>query len=163
MDRRDRLHAQEDEQGAAEEEAEQIQYPFFTEGTKEFLQARVDIAMHSLPLAKARVERAKRRLRDPDEDPEAEAAGLAVKQAGEFALERSVVGDDRPLTGCSFSRDASMLATSSWSGIIKVWSVPQITKIATLKGHTERATDVAFSPVDNCFLATASWIACNVF
>jgi U4/U6 small nuclear ribonucleoprotein PRP4 len=44
---------------------------------------------------------------------------------------------------------------SSWSGIIKVWSMPQITKIATLKGHTERATDVAFSPVDNV-LATAS-------
>lgn len=44
---------------------------------------------------------------------------------------------------------------SSWSGIIKVWSMPQITKIATLKGHTERATDVAFSPADDC-LATAS-------
>ena len=44
---------------------------------------------------------------------------------------------------------------SSWSGIIKVWSMPQVTKVATLKGHTERATDVAFSPADDC-LATAS-------
>uniref|UniRef100_A0ACD5WZC0 Uncharacterized protein n=1 Tax=Avena sativa TaxID=4498 RepID=A0ACD5WZC0_AVESA len=150
------LRAQEDEQGGAadEEDAEQIQYPFFTEGTKELLQARVDVAHYSLPRAKGRVERAKRRLADPDEDPEAEA-DLVVKQAGEFVLECSEIGDDRPLTGCSFSRDASMLATSSWSGIIKIWSMPQITKIATLKGHTERATDVAFSPVDNC-LATAS-------
>ncbi|KAM0879679.1 hypothetical protein ACQ4PT_034071 [Festuca glaucescens] len=150
------LRAQEDDQGAAadDEYAEQIQYPFFTEGTKELLQARVDIAHYSLPRAKARVERAKRRLADPDEDPDAEA-DLVVKQAGEFVLECSEIGDDRPLTGCSFSRDASMLATSSWSGIIKVWSMPQITKIATLKGHTERATDVAFSPVDNV-LATAS-------
>jgi U4/U6 small nuclear ribonucleoprotein PRP4 len=39
--------------------------------------------------------------------------------------------------------------------MIKVWSMPQITKVATLKGHTNRATDVAFSPTDNC-LATAS-------
>ncbi|XP_048570691.1 U4/U6 small nuclear ribonucleoprotein PRP4-like protein [Triticum urartu] len=150
------LRAQEDEQGAPgdDDDMEQIQYPFFTEGTNQLLQARVDIAMYSLPRAKARVDSAKRRLAGPDEDPEAEAA-LVVKQAGDFVLECSEIGDDRPLTGCSFSRDASMLATSSWSGIIKVWSMPQITKIATLKGHTERATDVAFSPVDNC-LATAS-------
>ena len=107
------LRAQEDDQGAAaadDEDAEQIQYPFFTEGTKELLQARLDIAQYSLPRAKARVERAKRRLADPDEDPEAEA-DLVVKQAGEFVLECSEIGDDRPLTGCSFSRDASMLAT----------------------------------------------------
>ncbi|XP_044331188.1 U4/U6 small nuclear ribonucleoprotein PRP4-like protein [Triticum aestivum] len=152
------LRAQEDERGASgdddDEGTEQIKYPFFTEGTNQLLQARIDIAMYSLPRAKARVERAKRRLADLDEDPEAEAA-LVVKQAADFALERSEIGDDRPLTGCSFSRDASMLATSSWSGIVKVWSMPQIAKIATLKGHTERATDVAFSPVDNC-LATAS-------
>jgi WD40 repeat protein len=44
---------------------------------------------------------------------------------------------------------------SSWSGTIKVWSMPQITRVATLKGHKERATDVAFSPADG-FLATAS-------
>jgi WD40 repeat protein len=44
---------------------------------------------------------------------------------------------------------------SSWSGTIKVWSMPQITRVATLKGHKERATDVAFSPADD-FLATAS-------
>lgn len=108
------LRAQEDDQaaagGAIEEEEEQIQYPFFTEGTQELLQARVDIAQYSLSRAKARIERAKRRHADPDEDPEAEA-DLVVKQAGEFVLECSEIGDDRPLSGCSFSRDASMLAT----------------------------------------------------
>jgi U4/U6 small nuclear ribonucleoprotein PRP4 len=108
------LRAQEDDQAAAggvyEEEEEQIQYPFFTEGTQELLQARVDIAQYSLPRAKARIERAKRRHEDPDEDPEAEA-DLVLKQVGEFALECSEIGDDRPLSGCSFSRDASMLAT----------------------------------------------------
>jgi U4/U6 small nuclear ribonucleoprotein PRP4 len=108
------LRAQEDDQaaraGEEEEEEEQIQYPFFTEGTQDLLNARVDIAQYSLPRAKARIERAKRRHEDPDEDPEAEA-DLVVKQAGEFVLECSEIGDDRPLTGCSFSRDASLLAT----------------------------------------------------
>lgn len=44
---------------------------------------------------------------------------------------------------------------SSWSGITKIWSMPHVRKVSTLKGHTDRATDVVFSPVDNC-LATAS-------
>lgn len=115
------LRAQEDDQAARageEEEEEQIQYPFFTEGTQELLKARVDIAQYSLPRAKARIERAKRRHEDPDEDPEAEAE-LVVKQAGEFVLECSEIGDDRPLTGCSFSRDASILATRYFLSIIR--------------------------------------------
>lgn len=33
--------------------------------------------------------------------------------------------------------------------------MPQVSKVSTLKGHTERATDVAFSPVQN-HIATAS-------
>lgn len=44
---------------------------------------------------------------------------------------------------------------SSWSGVAKIWSMPHVQKVSTLKGHTDRATDVVFSPVDNC-LATAS-------
>jgi U4/U6 small nuclear ribonucleoprotein PRP4 len=139
-----------DEQGAAAY-AEQMQYPFFTKGTTELLQARVDIARYSLPRAKARVDSAKLRLGEAGENPD-----HVLTQAREFVLESSEIGDDRPLTGCSFSRDASKLATSSWSGVIKVWSMPQINNVATLRGHTERATDVAFCPVDNSILATAS-------
>lgn len=44
---------------------------------------------------------------------------------------------------------------SSLSGIAKIWSMPQVQKVSTLKGHTERATDVVFSPTSN-YLATAS-------
>jgi U4/U6 small nuclear ribonucleoprotein PRP4 len=45
---------------------------------------------------------------------------------------------------------------SSLSGAAKLWSMPQVTKVCTLKGHTERATDVAFSPFKHDHLATAS-------
>lgn len=44
---------------------------------------------------------------------------------------------------------------SSLSGVAKVWSMPEVKKISALKGHTERATDVAFSPINNQ-VATAS-------
>ncbi|XP_072982697.1 U4/U6 small nuclear ribonucleoprotein PRP4-like protein [Typha latifolia] len=158
LDRLLKAHDEDDQaaySAAADEGGDaQIQYPFYTEGTEELLNARLEIARYSLARAKARIERAKRRRDDPDEDEEAEAE-FVVKQAAEFVLDCSEIGDDRPLSGCSFSHDATLLATSSWSGITKIWSMPQVTKVATLKGHTERATDVAFSPVDKC-LATAS-------
>ncbi|CAA7388471.1 unnamed protein product [Spirodela intermedia] len=156
------LKAHDDEEQAAaaaasegvEGEEGPIKYPFFTVGSKELLDARVDIAKYSLARAGARLERARRRREDPDEDPDAESE-MVLQQAGGFSLDCSELGDDRPLTGCSFSNDGSLLATSSWSGITKIWSMPHVRKVSTLKGHTDRATDVVFSPVDNC-LATAS-------
>lgn len=66
--------------------------------------------MYSLARAKTRVERAKRRKDDPDEDLEKEAE-LAVEQAQEFVLDCSEIGDARPLSGCSFSKDGNFLAT----------------------------------------------------
>lgn len=151
------LRAHEEEQQAAaapaEDDGPQV-YPFYTEGTRELLYARMRIAKYSLPRAAKRLERARRRRNDPDEDEEAEAMEV-VRHAGELVLECSEIGDDRPLTGCSFSHDGSFLATCAWSGITKIWSMPEVSKQATLKGHTERATDVVFSPMDN-ILATAS-------
>ncbi|XP_077241497.1 WD-40 repeat family protein / small nuclear ribonucleoprotein Prp4p-like protein [Tasmannia lanceolata] len=129
-------------------------YPFYTEGSKALLDTRMEIAKYSIVKAASRLERARRRRDDPDEDLDAEM-DFVLKQAGTFVLDCSEIGDDRPLSGCSFSNDGTLLATSAWSGAIKLWSMPQVNKVATLKGHTERATDVAFSPVDN-HLATAS-------
>ncbi|KAM0947866.1 putative transcription factor WD40-like family [Dioscorea sansibarensis] len=155
------LRAHDDEQAAAsaaasaeDDESVLQEYPFFTEGSKELLEARVSIAKYSIARAAARLNRARRRRDDPDEDVGAERE-YVLKQAKEFVLECSEIGDDRPLSGCSFSHDRSLLATSAWSGVTKIWSMPCVSILATLKGHTVRATDVAFSPVENC-LATAS-------
>ncbi|KAF9618227.1 hypothetical protein IFM89_000862 [Coptis chinensis] len=153
------LKAHEDEEAAAsahEEEGDEgpQTYPFYTEGSKGLLEARIDIAKYSIMMAALRLKRAKRRRDDPDEDLDAET-NKVLKQAGGLVLDSSEIGDDRPLTGCSFSHDGSLLATCAISGVTKLWSMPQVSKVASLKGHTERATDVAFSPVHN-YLATAS-------
>ncbi|KAG0482085.1 hypothetical protein HPP92_010169 [Vanilla planifolia] len=138
------LKAHEEEQQATtapiEDEGPQL-YPFYTEGHPDLLSARMRIAKYSLGRAAARLERARRRRNDPDEDEDAEAMEI-VSQARELELAYSEIGDDRPLTGCSFSRDGSFLATCAWSGITKVWSMPLVSKHASFKGHTERATDV---------------------
>ncbi|PRQ44911.1 putative transcription factor WD40-like family [Rosa chinensis] len=81
----------------------------------------------------------------------------ALEQASNLKLDCIEIGDeDRPLSGCSFSQDGKLLAACALSPVAKLWSMPQVTKVATLKGHTERLTDVAFSPVQNHLLATAS-------
>uniref|UniRef100_A0A5B7BDU9 Putative U4/U6 small nuclear ribonucleoprotein PRP4-like protein n=1 Tax=Davidia involucrata TaxID=16924 RepID=A0A5B7BDU9_DAVIN len=154
------MKAHEEEEAAASAapteaaEEEMIQYPFYTEGSEALLKARVEIAKYSLVRAALRLQRARRKRDDPDEDLDAEI-DWALKQAGSFVLDCSEIGDDRPLSGCSFSHDGNMLATCALSGVAKIWSMPQVKKVCTLKGHTERATDVVFSPMHN-YLATAS-------
>lgn len=153
------MKAHEEEEAAAsaakaDVEEEFVQYPFYTEGTKALLDARVDIAKYSLVRAALRIKRAQRKRDDPDEDMDAEL-DWALKQAGNLVLDCSEIGDDRPLSGCSFSQDGKLLATCSLSGVTKLWSMPEVQKVTTLKGHTERATDVTFSPVHD-HLATAS-------
>ncbi|KAK7313066.1 hypothetical protein VNO77_37439 [Canavalia gladiata] len=137
-----------------DEAEEGLQYPFYTEGSKALLDARIDIAKYSLVRAALRLQRAQRRRDDPDEDMDAEM-DWALQHAGNLSLEFSKIEDDRPLSGCSFSRDRKWLVTCSLTRASKLWSMPQIRKCSTFKGHTERATDVAYSPIHN-HLATAS-------
>ncbi|KAL8489454.1 hypothetical protein ACS0TY_025376 [Phlomoides rotata] len=152
------MKAHEDEEAAASvapsELEEDIQYPFYTEGSQALLEARREIAKYSIVKSALRLHRARRKRDDPDEDLDSEI-DWSLKQAASLELECSEIGDDRPLSGCSVSHDGKMLATCSLSGVAKLWSMPEVKKVSALKGHIERATDVAFSPV-NYQLATAS-------
>nr|AFN53638.1 hypothetical protein [Linum usitatissimum] len=153
------MKAHEEEEAAAtttayDAEEEMVEYPFYTEGSRELLNARVSIVKYSVVRAALRLQRARRKRDDPDEDEDAEI-NWALEQARNLALDCSEVGDDRPLSSCSFSKDGEFLATCSLKGVAKVWKTPKIAEVTLLKGHKERLTDVSFSPVNNC-LATAS-------
>ncbi|KAE8708569.1 U4/U6 small nuclear ribonucleoprotein PRP4-like protein [Hibiscus syriacus] len=91
---------------------EDIEYPFYTYGPKELLDSRIDIAKYSIVKAGARLQRARRKRDDPDEGIDAEI-DWALRQAANLVLDCSEIGDDRPLSGCSFSRDGKHLGT--WS------------------------------------------------
>lgn len=58
----------------------------------------------------------------------------------------SQVGDTRPLTCCRFSPDGEMLATSSLSGMCRVWSVPSCEAQLNLRGHQSGACSIAWHP-----------------
>lgn len=152
------MKAHEDEEASATaaplDPEEDIRYPFYTEGSQSLLEARREIARYSIVKSALRLHRARRRKDDPDEDLDAEV-DWSLKQAANLVLECSEIGDDRPLSGCSISHDGKMLATCSLGGVAKSWSMPEVKKVSALKGHTERATDVAFSPI-NYQVATAS-------
>ncbi|BBM98085.1 U4/U6 small nuclear ribonucleoprotein PRP4 [Marchantia polymorpha subsp. ruderalis] len=118
---------------------------FHTEGSNELWQARMEILKFSMPRAAMRIQRAKRKREDPDEDENAETDEVLQGMA-HTSMECSEIGDERPLSGFALSPDGFLLATSSWSGHTKLWEVPAVKKTVVLKGHTERVTGVAFHP-----------------
>jgi U4/U6 small nuclear ribonucleoprotein PRP4 len=58
----------------------------------------------------------------------------------------SQFGDERPLSYCSFSPNSKLLATGSWSGLIKLWSVPESQQVRSLRGHKDRVSGIDFHP-----------------
>lgn len=83
---------------------------FYTEGTEELLVCRKEILKYSLPRAQERIERAKRKRNDPDEDEDVETQQVLDSMAS-TSMECSEIGDSRPLSACAFSPDASLLVT----------------------------------------------------
>ncbi|KFW93085.1 U4/U6 small nuclear ribonucleoprotein Prp4, partial [Phalacrocorax carbo] len=58
----------------------------------------------------------------------------------------SQIGDDRPLSYCHFSPNSKLLATACWSGLCKLWSVPDCNLVHTLRGHNTNVGAIVFHP-----------------
>lgn len=61
-------------------------------------------------------------------------AGLQVTN------QSSEIADDRPSAACEFAPGGGTLATGAWSGLVKLWSVPNCQKKLTIKAHEDRVT-----------------------
>lgn len=61
-------------------------------------------------------------------------------------LELRLAGHRDFVSGMAFSPDASLLATGSMDGTIRLWDTESGQPVATLPGHPEETTDVAFCP-----------------
>lgn len=46
----------------------------------------------------------------------------------------SQIGHTRPVSSCQFSPNGKLLATSSWDGLCKLWTIPDCEEIRTLRG-----------------------------
>eukprot|EP00045_Choanoeca_perplexa_P005896 m.49423 g.49423 ORF g.49423 m.49423 type:complete len:509 (-) comp13351_c0_seq16:2257-3783(-) len=153
-DRRERLRELILERGPLVDEAmdtqeEQVQQPtneiWYHQGSPALLAAREYLAQYSLPRANARLKAARVRLAKTDTD----ASVVKQKQSTQlqtFMIQSSQIGDTRPLSYCRFAPDGSTLAVSSWSGLVKLWSVPDSKLTRTYKGHTERVSALEWHP-----------------
>ncbi|KAJ9077544.1 hypothetical protein DSO57_1015736 [Entomophthora muscae] len=123
----------------------EVEEEFFTIGSQALLECRRNIGEYSLPRAHERLKQQTLDLEKPIAHGKALRQDLFkyLKTYGNYS---SQVGDDRPLTQCRFSPDSKLLATGSWSGSVKLWSVPSCKHEITLRGHTDRVSGVAFHP-----------------
>lgn len=133
----------------AEEERKQLEKEgettWYHEGPESLKRARLWLAEYSLPRAKARLEEARHSRDLPSATQTAKTQELQ-KKLHVLSIHSSQIGDTRPISFCQFSPNSEMLATASWSGLCKVWSVPGCELIQTLRGHTCNVGAVVFHP-----------------
>ncbi|XP_034659018.1 U4/U6 small nuclear ribonucleoprotein Prp4 [Drosophila subobscura] len=118
---------------------------WYHEGPETLRISRLWLADYSLPRARDRLMRAQEAL----DVPSATRAGRMVemqKKLQSLAPLCSQVGDTRPVSGAAFSQDSTLLLTSSWSGLCKLWSVPDCELKQTLRGHASYVGGVALRP-----------------
>jgi hypothetical protein len=121
---------------------------FFSEGSEELKAARRWIGRDSL-------ERAERRLANERARIEQECSDVAAHEASQQRVaarlrtvqnQLSNFGDERPISFVSFAPGSSLVATGSWSNLVKLWSIPDCNCVATLKGHSERISGLSWHP-----------------
>lgn len=118
---------------------------WYHEGPESLRQTRFWIADYSIPRAKARIEKARNERQIPEATRAASSQEL-YKKLGAIDISCSQVGDSRPISFCQFSPDCSIIATSSWSGLCKLWSMPNLNHMKTLRGHNCNVGAVVFHP-----------------
>ena len=140
---------------------------YYTPGSRDLKEFRLWCLRTSIPCAKKRVagQKAQREIENEgamqkEDEPSSKRmrtgpspdATTAMKQVNDlkgFVNLSSQVDDAkgaRPLSSVSFSPDGTMLASSSWSGSVKLWNVETFEQKTNYRGHTERANNVIFHP-----------------
>ncbi|XP_049515220.1 U4/U6 small nuclear ribonucleoprotein Prp4-like isoform X1 [Dermacentor silvarum] len=123
---------------------------WYHESNEKLRECRLWIARFSLPRARHRIATAKEKLKA--QGPAASDSQLHAKRQELYKTLRSLnincsqIGDTRPISFCEFSPNSQMLATSSWSGLCKLWSIPECNPIRTLRGHNCNVGAITFHP-----------------
>ncbi|KAK7487244.1 hypothetical protein BaRGS_00021472 [Batillaria attramentaria] len=118
---------------------------WYHEGPASLKEARYCIAEFSIPRAKERVQKQKLEKMLPATQKTAKLQELQ-KRIRSITNDCSQIGDNRPLSYCSFSPNSQLLATASWSGLCKLWSIPDCQFIRNLRGHNCNVGAIVFHP-----------------
>lgn len=118
---------------------------WYHEGSESLKEARIWIAQYSIPRAKERIRKQKENKQLSSAQRNAKIQDL-FKRVRAVSNECSQIGDIRPLSFCQFSPDSKILAVSSWSGLCKLWSIPDCQLIRQLRGHNCNVGAIVFHP-----------------
>jgi len=118
---------------------------WYHEGSLALKEARIVIAQYSLPRAAERLRNERVNSMVTHTQKQAKLQEL-TKTMQSFTNEASQIGDSRPISYCEFSPNSEMLATSSWSGLCKLWSIPACEEIRVLRGHQCQTSFITFHP-----------------
>ncbi|KAI9024138.1 WD40-repeat-containing domain protein [Hyaloraphidium curvatum] len=135
------LPGSESEEDSEDEQDEE----FYTEGSEELYEARRWIAETSLRRARKRIEAQQAELETPASQRKKIMHDFYL-HLKTFSIFSSQLADDRPLTYCTFSPNSRLLATASWSGLIKLHAIPSCQHAYTFRGHRERVSGLAWHP-----------------
>ncbi len=134
----------------AQSAAQQQDELFYTEGSVALKAARIAITKYSVAKTKERLiqQKKRRELEDNVDWLVKEDARLNTLYGAfeGFNLVASQVGDDRPLSYCTFLPDSEHLITTSWNGACKMWRAKDSAMVQLFNGHTDRATSMVPHP-----------------
>ena len=140
--RRKRAEDEEREREAREHD----ETTWYHEGPDGLRRAREAIARFSLPRARERIARAKEEAARMTESARMAKNQEVTRKVKATDLQASQIADQRPISWCAFAPDSKHLATASWSGLCKIWAVPECREVRTLRGHVANVGAVAFNP-----------------
>ena len=119
-----------EEEVEAAREKEHQETTWYHEGPQALKVAREWIASFSLPRAKKRIARLKAEFELPEKTRMAHKQEIQKKLKA-LDVTASQIADSRPISWCQFSPSSKMLVTGSWSGLAKLWTVPDCKEVMT--------------------------------
>ncbi|KAK4116280.1 WD40 repeat-like protein [Canariomyces notabilis] len=134
-----------DAEKSEEEEAEEQEEEFYSKGTDELLQARIDIAHYSIPRAKRRIEFQKKEASIPLRT-HVKFRKEIKERLQTYELQGSQAAGDRHVSMTRISPNGKMVATGNWGGQVKLIDIPSLEQRRLLRGHTNKISGIAWMP-----------------
>lgn len=134
-----------DEVAGADSSEEEEDEEFYTPGGTELLHARREIAKFSLERARFRLERQRAESALPTlrHVKFRHAINDRLKNFTQYGTQS---GFTRPVSAVRFSPNCQYLATGDWSGIVRLFSCPDLNQVAQLNGHSGKTIGVEWHP-----------------
>ncbi|KAI7229473.1 pre-mRNA-processing factor 4 [Hortaea werneckii] len=129
-----------DEDDEDEEEGE-----FYTEGSQALLQARKDIARYSLPRAKQRIAHQRIESSIPVATHVRHRKAIQDRLKG-YELFGSQIASERPLSMVRFAPNGELIACGDWGGSLKLLSIPNLENEKVLRGHRQMIGGISWAP-----------------